>query len=114
MAAQKSADEAATMSQIEQERRKDEREHLHRDLHPTDQTVVESFLKGSARQNLFGSLTVKREVRGHAETVLGPNARGPVTGLPLLLLPNRAYEFHIEDWRDGQTKPQVDEIVFKF
>ncbi|MGI5490436.1 hypothetical protein [Microtetraspora malaysiensis] len=43
VAAQKSADEAAKVARIEQERRKGEREQLHHELHPTSQTVVTAF-----------------------------------------------------------------------
>ncbi|WP_424532542.1 hypothetical protein ACOZ38_19910 [Sphaerisporangium viridialbum] len=114
VAAEKSATEAAALSEIEGERRKDEREETHRSLHPTQQTAIVTSLDGpTGAKNLFGTIEVDRPVRAHATAILANGAMAPIS-LPVLLLPKRGYRFHIEQWPDDRKAPATDEVLFKF
>lgn len=78
-AAEKSATEAATLSKIEGERRKDEREETHRSLQPTQQNVITASLKGPpGGRNLYGDIEVDRETRVQAEAILTTGATTPL------------------------------------
>ncbi|MEN3540976.1 hypothetical protein AAH991_38085 [Microbispora sp. ZYX-F-249] len=109
-AAQKSADEAATISGIERER-------WHDELTPTDQKEVVGQVEGRLPdvQGLFGTIRVNRVCRVNAVATVRATdvtTTTPITGLPLLLRPNREYRFHIQRLTQGVTVRS--EVWFRF
>lgn len=98
MAAQKSADEAATISRIELDRR-------HDDLAPAHPGELRAEERSDPQHpgyyNLFGSITVPRDYRVRAEMWNG-TALSPIA-LPLLLRANQSQRFHIDRVPTGAT-----------
>ncbi|WP_162642339.1 hypothetical protein [Streptosporangium sp. 'caverna'] len=114
-AARRSANEAARLSGIEAERRRDEREERHERLAPSHPGSIVAVLEESAvggPKNLFGSITVPRDYRVQAEGWVRDSYT--LLSLPLLLHANRPYRFHIEHWPPDREEPQTQEVRFHF
>lgn len=106
--AEKSAEEAATISQIERDRR-------HDDLAPPHPGEIKAEEEPDARlgrghYTAFGSITVPRDYRVKAEAWNG-TALTPID-LPLLLRANQPQRFFID--RTSNGKSNVTEIRFQF
>ncbi|GLW13174.1 hypothetical protein Misp01_83020 [Microtetraspora sp. NBRC 13810] len=105
-AARRSAEEAATISQIERERR-------HDDLgpaHPGEIVAVAEQTSGG--RSLFGSITV---ARGYRVKATGWNGTAStLISLPLVLHANQPYRFHIEHFPADAQKPTTEELRFAF
>jgi len=115
LASRKSANEAAALRRIEDDRRGQERAERHDLLVPVSAGPLPTHLKDSStggRKDLFGVITTGRDYRVHAIGWVGC-AQIPL-GLPLVLRAGKTYEFHIEDWPDGRTEPHTQEIEFRF
>ncbi len=114
-AAGRSADEAERMTRIESDRLRDERDARHEALAPVLEGKVTIDLEGANpnRLGLFGWITLARTYRVQAEGWTG-SALTPTSGLPVLLHAHTRYKFHIEHWPNGRTKPQTQELRFRF
>ncbi|MDH2424776.1 hypothetical protein [Sphaerisporangium sp. TRM90804] len=115
-ASEVSAKAAARLTDIEADRRRDEREQYHRDLAPSHPgEIVTGLMTSEVTQQfgLFGSISVGRDYRVQVIGIAG-NTCTPITGVPPVLRANTLYQFHIEQWPDEKTTPTVKEIEFRF
>jgi hypothetical protein len=113
-AARRSADEAAALTQIERERRKDEREQRHEELGPESPGVIVAELReGRATKSLFGSIRVPNNYRVRAGAIFHVGGLTEL-GVPLVIHANEWVDFQIEQWPPGSTQPKTQAIKFQF
>lgn len=115
--ARQSADEAMRMREIEEDRRREERERWHHECEPdlpgeVDAAYRPSGGRGSEDGALHGSITVPRVYRVQADAVSGQSRRQ--IALEMLTKPNQPIEFMIERWPRGKTAVDTEEVVFRF
>lgn len=114
--ARKSADEAAALTAIEADRRREEKDRWHHELAPSlPNEIVATLEKGPYNQySVIGALTLAgtKAYRVDAEALFVRGGGTPVS-LPLVLEPG-AHTFHIEHWAPDQEFPAVGAIAFKF
>jgi hypothetical protein len=113
-AARRSADEAAALTQIERERRKDEREQRHEELGPDSPgAIVAELREGRATKSLFGSIHVPNNYRVRAAAIFHGGGETEL-GIPLIIHANERVDLHIEQWPPGSTQPKTQAIKFQF
>lgn len=112
--ARESAEEAAKLTAIEQERRAEERERRHEDLAPQlPGEIVMELRDGRATQSLFGAITVTRSYRVQAEALFRSGGKS-LLGMPAVLRPHQRVEFEVEKWPAGATQPKTEAVKFRF
>lgn len=113
--ARRSADEAAKMRELEEGRRADEKERWHRDHEPDLPGEIKAKMRRGGAGDagaLRGEITVPGVYRVRADAVSG-NASTQIA-LDSVTKANQPMEFMIERWAPGKTKPDTEEIVFRF
>jgi hypothetical protein len=109
-AAKESAEAARTLTQLEQDRQ-------HERLSPPRLSEIRAIVRdndrlGAGHSALMGSITLPCDYRVRADAISG-NSKSEIW-LPLPLSANQEYEFQIEQWSPGRTKPQTEMIRFRF
>jgi hypothetical protein len=103
------------MRELEEGRRVEEKERWHRDHEPELPGEINSKRRvgeGGDPGGLYGEITVPRVYRVRADAVSGPMSRQ--IALDGVTKAGQSLEFMIEQWVPGQTKPETEEIVFRF
>lgn len=116
--ARRSADEAARSNEIDEDRRREEREKRHEDLAPEMPGEIDASFRpnrrlGGGHGSLFGTIKVPRGYRVKAEAVTTARSRTELS-LGMVVPPDREVEFQIEPWHPEQGAPRTEEIVFRF
>lgn len=113
--ARRSADEAAKMRELEEGRRADEKERWHHDHEPDLPGEIKAKMRRSGAGDagaLRGEITVPGVYRVRADAVAG--AASTQIALDGVTKANQPMEFMIERWAPGKTKPDTEEILFRF
>lgn len=113
--ARRSADEAARMRQLDEDRRGEERERWHHECEPKLPAEIDARYRSSGEDGdgaLFGEITVPRMYRVRAEAVSGASRRQ--LSLDTVTRPDQPIEFMIEPRPPGATTVNTEEIVFRF
>ena len=115
--ARRAADEAARMREIDEDRRREERERWHRESEPDLPGEIDAEYRpsgghGSGDGSLHGSITVHRVYRVQAEAVSGRSRHQ--LAIATLTRPHQPIDFMIERWPQGKSTIDTEEIVFRF
>lgn len=115
--ARRSADEAKRMREVDEDRRRQEREQRHEQLAPGLPVEINAEFRenerlGGGQGSLFGAVTVPRGYRVKAEAVMGRSRTE--LGLSMVAAPGREIEFQIEPWHPDQEAARTGEVLFRF
>lgn len=116
-ASRDSADEATRMRELDEDRRREERERWHQEREPVLPGVIEAEYRDSPGHGpgygaLWGTISVPHAYRVRGFAVAG-QSWSPLS-LDSPIKPNQPIEFMIERWQPGKEMLHTDELVLRF